>query len=410
MLRGVTGSPRAKAASTYATGRLAPPFAGSGPRPRLVLCGAGHAHLFVLEAIIRGELPPCDLVVCTAEARHVYSGMVPGWLAGRYDETALSLDVPSLVRRAGGTLRATSVVALDPSVRRISLSDGSTQDYDLVPIAVGSEPSGLNGAGAPAGTVPLKPLGNVRRILERLTEISMQPAGDIVVVGGGVAGVEIAFGVVARLRQLGARKRVRVSLLSRDAALVPDRGPGVSRRVHRACARLGIQLGMQATVISAEERRLVVQGDSVRSSIATDLVIWATGPAAAPWLAHTGLPTDARGFLLVDEQLRTMGDRRVFAAGDAATLDRARWTSKAGVYAVRMGPRLVDALRHTLPGGAGRSPTPYVPQRRWLSLINTGDGRAIASWGVLAVEGRWAMELKDRIDRRFMRRFAQLVR
>jgi len=57
---------------------------------------------------------------------------------------------------------------------------------------------------------------------------------------------------------------------------------------------------------------------------------------------------------------------------------------------------LDDNLRAVI---AGRKPRPYRPQRDFLSLLNLGDGRAIASkWG-FAATGRWAMSLKDRIDR-----------
>ncbi|KAK1869639.1 hypothetical protein I4F81_012109 [Pyropia yezoensis] len=48
----------------------------------------------------------------------------------------------------------------------------------------------------------------------------------------------------------------------------------------------------------------------------------------------------------------------------------------------------------------------FKPQRNYLALISTGDGRAIGTkWG-LAFEGRWVWRLKDAIDRQWMRRFA----
>src|SRR2546430_14804189 len=56
----------------------------------------------------------------------------------------------------------------------------------------------------------------------------------------------------------------------------------------------------------------------------------------------------------------------------------------------------------------GGSMRRYRPQRDFLSLLNLGDGRALASkWGI-ALEGNWAFTLKDRIDRRFVRRFQGL--
>ena len=48
----------------------------------------------------------------------------------------------------------------------------------------------------------------------------------------------------------------------------------------------------------------------------------------------------------------------------------------------------------------------YAPQRRHLALLATGQRRAVASWGSWTATGRWVWRWKDRIDRRFMRRFA----
>jgi selenide,water dikinase len=114
------------------------------------------------------------------------------------------------------------------------------------------------------------------------------------------------------------------------------------------------------------------------------------------------------GFLLVDERLRSVSDARVFAAGDAASL--AGWpdTPKAGVYAVREGPVLRDNLAAACAGDD--PPRSYAPQQRFLTLLNTGDGRAVLSYPPWAASGRWVMRLKDVIDRRFVRRFHRLER
>ena len=79
-------------------------------------------------------------------------------------------------------------------------------------------------------------------------------------------------------------------------------------------------------------------------------------------------------------------------------------TPKAGVYAVRQGPVLARNLRAAL--GAGRA-TPYDPQRTFLSLLNTADGKALLRWHGVVSHSRAAWWLKDRIDRGFVRRYRQ---
>jgi NADH dehydrogenase FAD-containing subunit len=171
---------------------------------------------------------------------------------------------------------------------------------------------------------------------------------------------------------------------------------------------VGLEVRGETSVHAVGADHVLVTGPDGSQRLASDLTIWATGAAAPDWFVGSGLPTDSRGFLRVDEHLTSPGDRGVFAAGDAAAVDWAPEVRKAGVYAVRMGPSLVQQLRYAI--GGGRAPAPFRPQRRFLALLNTGDGRAIASWGPIALHGAWAMALKDRIDLAFMARFAALAR
>jgi hypothetical protein len=59
---------------------------------------------------------------------------------------------------------------------------------------------------------------------------------------------------------------------------------------------------------------------------------------------------------------------------------------------------------------AGEAPArAYRPRRNNLYLINTGDGRAIASYGPLVAQGRWVLRLKHWIDRRWIAKYAALA-
>ena len=63
---------------------------------RLLLAGAGHAHAQVLRDWARRPLPGCELEVLSPSPRAPYSGMVPGWLAGRYAYDDICLDFAAL--------------------------------------------------------------------------------------------------------------------------------------------------------------------------------------------------------------------------------------------------------------------------------------------------------------------------
>lgn len=371
---------------------------------KLVLVGLGHAHLFVLEAAARGRLGNVALTVVTGDDTHVYSGMVPGWIRDRYTGAQLSLDVPALCAWAGARHVAHHAVGLDAEARSVRLANGETCAFDWCSLAVGSRPAGLQQvSGAAQHALPLKPLANVAQLRDRLDALAARGSGAITVVGGGLAGLEVAFAMRTRLdARLGATasRDVSVTILTRDARLLPDR-PVVAARVQRALDRRGIACRAHVAIDAVHVDHVQLAS---AATVPSDLTVWATGAEPPAWLRASGLPTDARGFLLVDGHLRT-GASHVFAAGDCATPRSRPETAKAGVYAVRMGPVLARTLGAVASGRA--LPAPYTPQRHFLTLIDTGDGRAIAHRAGWTAEGRWVMWWKDALDRSFVRRFQQ---
>ena len=135
-----------------------------------------------------------------------------------------------------------------------------------------------------------------------------------------------------------------------------------------------------------------------------ELVLWATGAQAHKWQRTTdtrgALAVSDQHFIRIDPSLRSVSHPDIFATGDCA-----HWPGglpKAGVYAVRMGAVLCNNLYAVLDQGTLSN---YEPQRQFLALLNTSDGRAIASRGAFAATGRWAMRWKDHIDRRFVQQF-----
>jgi pyridine nucleotide-disulfide oxidoreductase family protein len=371
---------------------------------RLVLLGAGHAHLFVLEAVAQGAFADAEVTLVSPLERQVYSGMIPGMLAGRYRPEELSFDLEAIARRAGVRYVSAAGRRIRADGAEIELDGGAALPYDILSIATGSTVRGTDLPGIGSRALSIKPIDRALAIVPALAEaLRADKHPPVVVAGGGAGGIELALAVRARLSLLAGAGTGIVTLLESAPRLFGGRLPSLEHVVERALARNQVALRCSAEVVAATESGVRLEdGSEVRARV----LIWAAGAAAPDLLRTSGLALDAQGFIVVDERLRSVSHPRIFAAGDAAT--PARWpdTPKAGVYAVREGPVLCANL-----AAASRGldlPRVYRPQRRALALLNTGDGRAILSYGRLAASGKWVMALKDGIDRKFVRRFQRL--
>jgi NADH dehydrogenase FAD-containing subunit len=145
-----------------------------------------------------------------------------------------------------------------------------------------------------------------------------------------------------------------------------------------------------------ERGPVVVVGASTQEF---DLVLLATAAAPPPWLRSSGLPCDERGFLLVEDTLRSVGHADVFAAGDCATL-RSQPLPRSGVYSVRQGEALAVSLRNMARGEAAVA---FRAQRHALVLVSCGRRYALAHRAAWSAQGRWVWWWKTSIDRRWIK-------
>jgi selenide,water dikinase len=370
----------------------------------LVLVGGGHTHVQVLRRWMMEPLPGVRLSVVLDRPVALYSGMVPGFVAGDYASHELEIDVVPLARRARARVILSAATRIDPVARRIEIEGRPPIRYDVASLDVGSTIRALDLPGVREYAVPTRPIVDfVDRIDERLSREAAgpgEPTLRVVVVGAGAAGLEIAFTLGARLRAAG--REAHFSVLGASTDLLPGHADRVARRAGRSAEHRGIEIRLGVRVTRVERDALVLGEERQRF----DLLIWATGAAPQAFLASSPLPLDDAGFVRVRPTLQVVGHADLFAAGDCASLEDSPWVRKAGVFAVREGPVLDANLRARLCDDPLRR---YKPQRDFLMLLNLGGGEALgAKWG-LALEGRWVWRLKDRIDRRFMRRFQVLA-
>jgi NADH dehydrogenase FAD-containing subunit len=198
----------------------------------LLLAGGGHAHVHVLAALARAPMAGADVTLVTPFARQMYSGMLPGWVAGHYAVDQIVIPLPALAAAAKVRLIEGRIVALDAGARRATLADGQVLDYDILSLDTGPVMDRDAIPGAREHALFLRPVEHFVTLFEALLQRAAASALDLAVVGGGAAGVEIALALAWRLQQTATGSRV--SLVAGADGPLAGFAAGVRRPVLKA--------------------------------------------------------------------------------------------------------------------------------------------------------------------------------
>ncbi|MCB5199125.1 selenide, water dikinase SelD [Loktanella sp. TSTF-M6] len=360
----------------------------------LVLIGGGHTHALVLRKWGMNPLAGVRVTLISPGPTAPYSGMLPGFVAGHYSRDDLDIDLVQLARFAGARVIDGAVTRIDSAARLITVPGRAPIAYDAVSVDVGitSDMPALDGFGDHG--VPAKPLGQFASRWDMFRDSATDP--HIAIIGGGVAGAELAMAMAHALRDRDLQPTVH--LIDRSRALSALNATA-RRRVTTALAGNGVTVIEDATVATVQaDAVLLTDGRRIRSDFTTG----AAGARPHDWIAQIGVDLHD-GFITVGPTLQS-SDPALFAVGDCAHLSHAP-RPKAGVFAVREAPVLFDNLRAVLSGG---TLTTYTPQKDYLKLVSLGGKSALAERFGTAFSGPLLWRWKDHIDQTFMRQFSDL--
>lgn len=360
---------------------------------RIVLAGAGHAHLEVLRALAKRPMADTRIVLINPSRYVTYSGRVPGWMAGHYDLAQCQIDLSPLARAAGVELLEQPVVGMDADRNCVACPGHPHIEYDWLSLNVGGETDASWFETAEPRLLTVRPLDVfAQRWHSLLTQAGSGNITRVLIVGAGAAGVELALAAQYRLHSLNPR--VAVSLITSNQGLLPGHGRLAVRALERELRARKITL-VRGPAAGSESGVVLPSGESLPA----DRIILATGRRPPIWLNLSRLALDEKGYIEVDAQQRSLSHANVFAVGDnCQRVDQP--LAHSGVHAVMGGKVLAHNLRVAVQGGDYRR---YRPKRRSLYLLGLGDQRALASWGGLAARGHWAWRWKQRIDERYMK-------
>ncbi|MCH1496935.1 MAG: selenide, water dikinase SelD [Rubripirellula sp.] len=369
-------------------------------RKRVILLGIGHTNAHVLGQWIMKAPKDTELVCVSDQPAATYSGMLPAVLAGQRPVSAMTIDLVKLCAAASARLIIEQVTGIDAEKQTVQFAERPELHYDLLSIGIGSSTATITAdpSTTPNLAISIKPMQSfLQRLTDRLHHLAHQDPQrelQVVVIGGGVASIEVCLCLPAYIESV-IPNPYRISLVTsnqRPANELNGRAAGILEEELR---RRGVQTVTESRVASISDQAINFNDKTL---LKTDLAITSTGAAAPSLLKSLPFEKDEGGFLLVDDQLLAKGSNCVFAVGDCSSHYQ-KPLPKSGVYAVRQGPTLWNNLLRAL---REQPLAPFKPQTQFLKLINLGDGRALAHRGNLTATGQWVLNWKHRIDDRFI--------
>jgi NADH dehydrogenase len=351
---------------------------------RVVLLGGGYVSLHAYGAMarrLRGELRRGDveIVVVSADSAHSFHGFTGEVVAGLLPVGLTRTPLAEAMPKARIIHATVTRVSLDD--RRVTCSDGSVLSYDALVVGTGSrEPvAGLTGA------VTLRGPGGLDALLESGVD------GPVAVIGGGLAGVELAAAFAGR--------GTPVTVVHAGESVVPAlraEQPRLAARCERELDRLGVAVrtGVRAVGVSPDG---VLLSDGTR--VDATVVVATTGQRAVPLPGLEDLPRDQQGRLVTTRELLVAPD--VWSGGDAARVLHPRSGTPVtanALWAIKAGDRIGRNVAHAL---RGRRSRPF----RYLGLgqaASFGVGHAVADLYGLPITGWAAWILRVGFFVRFM--------
>ncbi|MEW9806251.1 NAD(P)/FAD-dependent oxidoreductase [Mesorhizobium sp. ZMM04-5] len=200
------------------------------------------------------------------------------------------------------------VASLDPAAGRVTLASGTDLPFDKAVLATGSRPRTLTFEGGPLGGVlSLRSIADARLIRDLAAQVE-----DVVVLGGGFIGLEIAATLAA-----GGRNVTVVE--AQDRLLARAVAPAISAHVAQRLSEAGVRILLQTMVgqLEGENGHVSAVVTSTGERVAARMLIVGIGVTPSTELAEAAGITIANG-IRVDQQMRSSAPD-VLAIGDCAS-------------------------------------------------------------------------------------------
>lgn len=377
-------------------------------RPNIVVIGGGFAGLAFIQNC-KGT--GAEIILIDKQNHHLFQPLLYQVAMAGLAATEIAAPLRGVLRnRRDVTCLMAEVSGIDTARKMVQMTDGHEIKYDVLVLAAGGVTSYFGNDHWEKHAPGLKTLHDALRIRRRvltafekaesiLDTDEQERLMNIVVVGGGPTGVELAGAMGELVQKVFHRdfrridvRTARVVLIESNERLLKVYPEELSLSAKRQLEQIGVEVRLGVRVSDVDEKGVDLN-DGTR--IETRNVLWGAGVGASPLTGAFAddAERDRGGRLKVLPDLSIPGHPDVFAVGDLVNMNDKDGQAVPGVApaAMQMGKHAAKLVR----GHFTKGPQP--PEQRaafdyWDkgSMATIGRKRAVAWVGRFKISGFFA--------------------
>ena len=297
-------------------------FGEQSGEKQVVIVGAGFGGLACAKKLRKSR--SCRVTLIDRNPYQLFSPLLYQVATASLPEDDIAFPIRTAYREV--QFVRGEVSNIDTTAKTLAMSNGKTISYDNLILAVGSEGATYGIPGVSENTFQMKSVHDARDIRRSLlrtyedVEDGLLPLErlNVVIVGGGPTGVELA-GAVSELQREIQREfehiapKATVTLLEAGPRLLPSFHPNSSKYTQKKLTQMGVQVLVDAAVTEATSRSLRLKDGK---EIIAGTKIWAAGVVAPPHWKFLG-ETDRGNRIKVNANLQLSDS--IWVIGDAAS-------------------------------------------------------------------------------------------
>ena len=347
----------------------------------VVVAGGGFAGLFSALAV-HERLPERPVVVIEPRDRFLFQPLLYELLSGELQGWEVAPTYRQLLSSRGICWLQDSVSGIDLDNQKLTTAAGHCVDWGDLVLATGTKLNDFGVPGVREHACGFRDLNDVKRLRALVKDLKKRRPQDaaVAIVGAGPTGVELACKLADMLE--GA---ARIHLIEMGDRILPNSASFNRERAAAALERREVCLHLNTAVTSVHADRVRFKDGGV---LPHSGLIWSAG--SSPTLPDIH-PSSARpnAPLNINQDLRLLDHKRVFALGDCGRCSLEPWPATAQV-AMQQGVAVAKALEAI---GHQQEPEPFQFQDRG-EMLSLGIGDATLTGLGITLAGPLAFKIR----------------